>query len=232
MGNFAGVEGIEGIIMNSPFWQKNVYRFVFFACGLFVMLTIIAMIAYPGGLYSGTNTEGYDFFRNFFSDLGRVNAPNGEPNTISLIAFFIALTTVGIGLILFFIAFRNFFVSDQTGKRASLLGTAFGMTSGLCFIIVACAPYDINFGVHYEAVFWAFRTFLLAVAIYAYVIFRQDVYPRKYGWIFITFAVSLAAYILLLEFGPEATTPSGLVIQATGQKIITYISILSVMAQS
>ena len=81
-------------------------------------------------------------------------------------------------------------------------------------------------------VFWAFRTFLFAVGIYAYVIFRQDVYPRRYGWIFVSFAVCLAAYIGLLEFGPEATTSSGLVIQATGQKIIVYISIISAMAQS
>jgi len=35
-----------------------------------------------------------------------------------------------------------------------------------------------------------------------------------------------------LEFGPKASTPDGLVIQATGQKIITYISIISIMVQS
>jgi hypothetical protein len=83
-----------------------------------------------------------------------------------------------------------------------------------------------------QLVFWAFRTFLFAVSIYAYVIFRQHKYPRQYGWVFIAFSVFLAAYLVLLEFGPEATTPSGLIIQATGQKIIVYVSIISVMAQS
>jgi len=218
--------------MKSPFWQKHVYRFVFIGCGLFVLLTVAAMFAYPGGTFTGETTEGYDFFRNFFSDLGRVTAPNGRPNTVSLILFFTALTLAGIGLVLFFVAFRDFFTNDATGNLLSLLGTVIGIASGLCFVGIACAPYDLLFDIHYQLVFWAFRTFLIAVAVYSLVIFRQSAYPRRYGWIFVAFTVFLAGYILLLEFGPEATTPAGLVIQATGQKVIVYVSILSVMAQS
>lgn len=216
--------------MRSPFWQKQVFLYVFYGCGLFVLLTVIAMFTYPGGTYTDGTTVGYNFFHNFFSDLGRVNAPNGQPNTVSMILFFTALTITGVGLVFFFIAFRQFFKTSQTW--GSLLGTIIGVASGLCFVGIACVPYDLNLDVHYQLVFWAFRTFLFAVGIYAYVIFRQDVYPRRYGWIFVAFAVCLAAYIGLLEFGPEATTSSGLVIQATGQKIIVYISIISAMAQS
>ena len=46
------------------------------------------------------------------------------------------------------------------------------------------------------------------------------------------FSVLLTAYLVLLEFGPSAETPEGLIVQATGQKVIAYVSILSVMAQS
>ena len=81
-------------------------------------------------------------------------------------------------------------------------------------------------------VIWAFRAYFVAVCIYAFVIFRQDVYPRQYGWIFAAFAIFLAGYIGLLEFGPSAETTQGLVIQATGQKIIVYVSIISARAQS
>jgi hypothetical membrane protein len=218
--------------MNSLFWQKNVYCYVFIGCGLFVLLTVAAMFTYPGGLFSGELMDHYDFFRNFFSDLGRITVEGGRANTVSAILFFFALSIAGFGLVFFFIAFREFFKTDQTGSRWSLLGTIIGVLSGLCFVGIACAPYDIIFDVHYQLVFWAFRTFLISVGIYAYVIFQQDHYPRKYGWIFIIFTFFLAAYIGLLEFGPEATTPSGLIIQATGQKIIVYVSILSVMAQS
>ena len=218
--------------MKSPFWQKQVYRFVFIGCGLFVLLTVAAMLTYPGGTFTDETTVGYNFFRNFFSDLGRVTAPNGQPNTVSMILFLTALTIVGIGMVLFYIAFRNFFTADRTGRWASLIGTIVGVASGLCFILIAFAPYDLFFDIHYQSVFWAFRTFLVAVGIYAYVIFRQKDYPRRYGWIFILFTLFLAAYIGLLEFGPEANTSSGLIIQATGQKVIVYVSIISVMAQS
>lgn len=218
--------------MNSPFWQKRIYLYVVIGCGLFVLLTVAAMFAYPGGTFNGEKTDGYNFFRNFFSDLGRVTAPNGQPNTVSMILFLTALTTVGIGMAFFFIAFRNFFVADRTGSWVSLIGTVVGVASGLCFVGIAFAPYDLFFDVHYQLVFWAFRTFLVAVGIYAYIIFRQNHYPRKYGWIFVVFTVFLAAYLLLLTYGPEATTPSGLIIQATGQKVIVYVSILSIMAQS
>jgi len=218
--------------MNMPFWQKHIYRYVFYGCGLFVLLTVAAMFAYPGGLYSGELTPGYDFFRNFFSDLGRVKVIDGSPNTASLILFFLALSIAGIGLVFFFIAFREFFKSDRIRNILSLLGTIIGVVSGLCFVGIACAPYDLFLDIHYQLVFWAFRTFLVAVSIYAYVIFQQNDYPRQYGWVFIAFSVLLAAYLVLLTYGPSAKTPEGLIIQATGQKIIVYVSIISVMAQS
>lgn len=218
--------------MNSPFWHKHVYRYVFYGCGLFVLLTVAAMFTYPGGTFTGELTKGYDFFRNFFSDLGRITVEGGRSNIISAILFFFALSIAGIGLIFFFIAFREFFKSDSPARRWSLLGTILGVATGLCFVGIACAPYDLFFDIHIQLVFWAFRTFLFAVSIYAYVIFRQSEYPRQYGWVFIAFSAFLAAYLGLLEFGPEATTPTGLIIQATGQKVIVYASIISVMAQS
>lgn len=215
--------------MNFPFWQKHAYRYAILTCGLFVLLTVIAMFTYPGGTYTGESTSGYDFFRNFFSDLGRIRVMDGTPNTVSLVLFFLALVLAGSGLIVFFIAFRAFFPANRT---AALLGTVCGVAAGLCFIGVAFTPYDLFLDAHIQLVFWAFRTYLAAVGLYAFVIFRQHAYPRRYGWIFVAFAVCLAAYIILLEFGPSAKTPAGLIIQATGQKAIVYISILSAMAQA
>ena len=77
----------------------------------------------------------------------------------------------------------------------SILGTIVGVASGLCFVGITFAPYDLFFDIHYQVVF---RTFLVAVGTYAYVIFRQSIYPRRYGWIFVAFAVFLAAYLILL----------------------------------
>lgn len=218
--------------MNSTFWQKNVFHYVFLGCGLFVLLTVIAMFTYPGGLYTGELTTQYDFFHNFFSDLGRIQVEGGRSNLVSAILFCFALSLAGVGLIFFFIAFKQFFTNDRVGSIVSAAGTGIGVISGACFVGVAFAPYDLLLDLHFQFVIWAFRTFFFAVSIYAYLIFGQNYYPRRYGWIFAAFAIFLAAYIVLLEFGPEASTPSGLIIQATGQKIIVYISIISAMAQA
>ena len=218
--------------MKSSFWQKHVYKYVVIGCGLFVLLTVIAMFTYPGGTFTDETTVGYDFFRNFFSDLGLVTAPNGQSNTISLILFSSALSMAGAGIVLFFIAFRDFFTSDRTGTLLGWLGTFIGVVSGLCFVGIALAPYDVVFDIHYHLVFWAFRTILITIALYAFIILRQNKYPRRYGWIFVAYTVFLAAYVGLLEFGPSVETPNGLIIQATGQKVIAYISIISVMVQS
>ena len=218
--------------MNSTFWQKNVFHYVFLGCGLFVLLTVIAMFTYPGGLYTGELTSHYDFFHNFFSDLGRIHVEGGKSNLVSAVLFCLALSIAGIGLIFFFIAFRQFFKNDRVGNVVSAVGTMIGVISGVCFIGVAFAPYDLLLDIHFQFVLWAFRTFFFAVSIYAYLVFRQSYYPHRYGWIFAAFAIFLAAYIGLLEFGPKASTPSGLVIQATGQKVIVYVSIISAMTQA
>jgi hypothetical membrane protein len=218
--------------MKSNAWQSAIYRYVIIGCGLFVLLTVAAMLAYPGGNFKEELTTGYDFFHNFFSDLGRIGVAGGRSNLVSAALFCLALTLAGLGLVGFFLAFRVFFLADRAGRILSAAGTVVGVSSGLCFVGIAWAPYDLFFDIHYQLVFWAFRTFLIAVAIYAYVIFRQNIYPRSHGWVFIVFTVFLAAYMLLLTYGPEAETDAGLVIQATGQKIIAYVSILSIMAQS
>lgn len=218
--------------MGSLFWHQQIYRLVAYGCALFVVLTVIAMLVYPGGLFSGELTTHYDFFRNFFSDLGRMKAVSGTSNLPSAALFIVALSIAGTGLICFFIAFRRFFIGDPGGRRLSLVATAIGVVSGVCFVGIALSPYDLYFELHYQFVMWAFRTFLIAVGLYAYVIFRQQHYPSRYGWVFVAFAVLLAAYLALLTYGPSAKTSAGLVIQATGQKIIVYVSILSVMTQS
>ena len=117
-------------------------------CELFVLLTVAAMFTYPGGTYTGELTKGYDFFRNFFSDLGRITVEGGKSNIVSAILFILALSIAGIGLIFFFIAFREFFKTDRIGRLLSLMGTIIGVASGLCFVGIACAPYDLFLDIH------------------------------------------------------------------------------------
>ena len=213
----------------TSFWRKHGFTLTIITCLQFVVLTIVAMAFYPGGSLSATNTgSGYSFFRNFFSELGLTHV-RGQSNAISAGLFFTALTLAGAGLVFFFAAYPQFFNRKGAGKTLSWIGSSLGMVAGICFIGVAFTPADLYITAHGNFVMWAFRSFMLAAIIYSIVMFREHNYPRLYAYVFVTFAVLLVLYVLLITFGPSARTPAGLVVQVTGQKVIVYACILSVL---
>ena len=217
--------------MKISFSRKNIFMLIMIGCGLFVVLTIIAMFTYPGGTYSDFDTRGYSFFQNFFSELGLVRTHSGEPKTVSLVLFIISMILSGSGMIAFFAVFPLFFQSTTINRTLSLLGSGLGILSGICFIGVAAAPADVNLPLHGDFVIWAFRLFPAAVLCYGIVLFREKTYPRGYAWELVVFLLLLIGYLLLLEYGPKIGTFGGMVVQAVGQKIIVYASIASVMIQ-
>lgn len=214
------------------FWRITVFQIVIAASLAFVAVTILAMFAYTGGTNANPQNPGYSFFTNFFSDLGRTVSYNGLPNPISRVLFSTALTCAGAGLALFFIAFTQFFVTPHWARVLSFVGSLFGIGAGICFIGVAFTPADIARPWHGQFVLWAFALFPIAVLCYIPVILKRDEYPNIYAFSFIAFAVLLVLYFVLLRMGPRADTPDGLLIQATGQKVIVYASILSIVFQS
>ena len=216
---------------SSQFWRKDIFAFVNIGCGIFVLLTILAMFFYPGGTFTDFNSHGYSFFQNFFSELGMVRTHNGNPKSISLILFLIAMFLSGSGMMAFFAAFPQFFQKTRANRTLSLVGSALGIISGVCFIGVAAVPADVDMELHKDFVLWAFRLFPVAVLCYTIVLFRQKTYPRQYAWELVIFLGLLIGYILLLELGPDIKSYEGMVIQAVGQKIIVYASIFSVMIQ-
>jgi hypothetical membrane protein len=215
----------------TTFWRKTVFDFVLWGCGLFILLTVLAMFLYPGGTFSDPASPGYSFFENFFSDLGMSVSHAGQANTSSRAIFTLALAMVGLGLIFFFLAFPQFFAAEKTTQILSKLGSGFGILSGISFIGVAFTPHNLYLDAHTEFVLWAFRLFPLAVLCYTFVMRRSN-YDRRAVLVFGIFFGLLVAYLLLLEFGPSLTTYAGMLIQATGQKIIVYASITSIMLQA
>lgn len=219
-------------LFGSGFWRRHVYTFGIQSAALFLLATVAAMVLYPGGSFTERHTVGYSFSRNFFSDLGMVTAHNGAPNTPSLVLFFAATSLIGVGLVLFFVAYPRLFAHEPRARSWSVAGSVFGVMAGLCFVGVACTPADLMLDAHIAFVKSAFRAFPLAAFCYAVAIFRTAGYARVYGWVFVAFGAALVGYVLLLEFGPKITTDLGLAIQVGGQKVIVYGSIASVLVQA
>jgi hypothetical protein len=217
---------------NSPFWQKRVFQLVVATSALFVLLTAVAMLIYPGGSVHNPDQVGYAFLSNFFSDLGLTQAHNGQANWLSAGLFFIALSGAGAGLILFFIAFPQFFRGTRLGWWLSLLGSTIGVVAGISFIGIAFTPADLWRQAHIWFVLYAFQGLLIAALFYGAAILYDRSYPRWLGAIFGLFILLLAGYVALLRGGPPPSTPEGAAIQVAGQKIIAYAAVFTIMIQA
>ena len=213
-------------------FSKNIFLLTMAGCAQFVLLTFLAMLAYPGGTYQEPSAQGYQFFRNFFSDLGLSQTYSGGPKTISFLLFVIALTLAGVALVLFFLFAPPLFKKRRMAYGLSIIGAVFGILSGLSFIGVAVSPADLYLSLHGTFVQLAFIFFFVAVIFYLPAVLLTPHYPNVYAWIYLAFAVLLAGYIWLLFNGPDFTSPQGMLIQATGQKVIVYAAILTMFVQA
>ena len=98
------------------------------------------MLAYPGGTYRDRSTSGYQFFHNFFSDLGATVTFSGQPNPIGAALFVVSLVVlvVGMGGILAGLAR----VYSRSPRALPLI--QFAVVAGVfvcaCFIGVAATP--------------------------------------------------------------------------------------------
>jgi hypothetical protein len=209
------------------------YRFVIAACAVFFVLSIAAMVLYPGGRLGDAQSAGYAFFSNFFSDLGQTHTHSGQSNLPSLVLFCCALAAVAAGMSAFFIAFTTFFArTPRFARLAVRSGAVAGCASALCFLGVAATPWNLALRAHNAFVMWAFEAFLLAVVCDIAAVLATRNVPRRFAAVFALFALVLASYIILLMLGPRLDTPAGAAIQATGQKVVVYASMLTILVQA
>jgi hypothetical membrane protein len=201
-------------------------------CLQFLVLSTVAMFLYPGATHTDNTTTGYTFTQNFFSDLGRTAAHDGDPNTVSMVLFIITLSLAGLSLILYFLTVPPHFAGNRTARRLSIAGSTVGIISGIGFVGIAAMPADVNLTVHRLFVDVAFTGFLLVVFCYSVAILKSQTYPRAYAYAYFAYAVILALYLVLLFGGPEVETAGGLTLQAVGQKIVVYTGIICVVIQS
>lgn len=207
--------------------KSRPFRLIMAGCAQFVLLTLLAMLVYAGGNAENPDAPGYQFFRNFFSDLGLTIAYNGEANTASFLLFTIALSLAGLSLIVFFILMPRFFKQDKMALALTWLGSLAGLVAGACFIGVAFTPANLLLQAHVNFVFGAFGSYFVAVLFYVAAMFKLPTFARVYQLVLLAFAFILGGYVWLLFNGPENLT-----IQVAGQKIIAYASITTVFIQA
>lgn len=201
-------------------------------CAAFVVLTLGAMLAYPGGTALDEHARGYEFAFNFFSDLGRTVARDGRANPVASRLFFAALFGAGVALGVFFLAFARLFWEGLAQRVATGFGVVFGLVSAWNFVGVARFPTDLHPNEHVACVFAAFRAFPAAVLFFSLSMAMSRSYPRRALWVFGVFTLVLLGYLFLITKGPAPESPSGLMVQSLGQKAVVYSSLAAVGTQS
>ena len=225
--------------------------FPFYGLVIFVLCNAVAMFYYPGGSIFDTDSEGYDFFRNFLSQLGRVKAyitdinGNQISNMISFRIWSTGMSMTGMIFCIYYFCLPSFF----NYKKLSILGSFFAIIAAICFILTGITPGDITlnvidqkgnlinvFSVYQIHVFVANNIFYFAfpsAIIYSYLIIKSNKIDNMYGFGYYIFSVFIFTYIGILIFGPSPfESEFALVLQVTSQKLIALSWVMSTLILS
>jgi len=155
---------------------------------LYIILAIIPIIAilffglaihfYPGGNYFDHNAEKFSFLYNTMSDLGKVNAVNGEWNIISRIFYSIALTLISIFVLVYYGTIWRYFQEKMATKIISLIGTIIGIIQSIIYFALAYTPDDTLHLVHVRLIYGAGAFLFAAILFYDIAYFLKRDFPK------------------------------------------------------
>ncbi|MEC8838713.1 MAG: hypothetical protein VYA09_01025 [Candidatus Neomarinimicrobiota bacterium] len=184
-------------------------------CLQFLIFSTIAMFNYSGGTSWNKSAEGYTFWHNVMSDLGRTVSYSGISNTISSTIFNNSLIFFGISIIIIYLSM---------GKRLLLTDkfiffiTIFGIISGIGIIGVGLTPDDILSDEHMIAV-WVWILSLSTVLIL--IIILKIINHSYDNMFYLSFVLLFAVCIHIGQGLLEMWSP----IVATTQKIVVYLNV-------
>ncbi len=218
----------------SPFSKIHIFDWSIIGGIQYIILTIIAMIIYPGSTRFNHDVDYYIFSENLLSDLGRIMTFAGAANYYSAALYMFTLSFVGFSSILLFAFFPK--VLDRGNKWTKLFSNLMrisGIISGLGFMGIAFAPSDLLYKFHMLSVLIAFAGLLHTLFFLMLCIYRTKHYPNLYANLLLLTFLLLLGYMHLITMGPHPRhSHEGLVIQVLGQKVIVYMLIISLSLQA
>ena len=199
---------------------------------LFILLTTVCMFLYAGGSKHEPSLEGYTFYKNFFSDLGRTVSWSGNNNLYSFILFNFTTGFLSIFVFIYFYITLEVFKKNNPVIKIVRIGAIFGMLSAIHFFGIAFTPGDILHTIHLYFVRVAFGLIIISTSFYIPAILKTKAYNNFYAYILILFTILSSIYFYILLNGPSPSDPDGLVFQVVAQKIVVYLQILSLSIQA
>lgn len=186
------------------------------------------MDCYPGGTILDRSKDGYDYFFNYLSDLGRRRSWNRIINSCSNNYFDTALYLAAGAIILYFWLLLFVFQKKAKAITAGLLG----LGSALAYLGIAWFPLDVNYGMHTVFVRLGFISFWILSLILGSLIWDEKNYPNFFATVMFLFAFVFLIQICIMLFGPRAwSSQQALFLQVTAQKLIVGAQLLVMLIQ-
>lgn len=188
------------------------------------VLTLLAMRQYTGGTALDARTIGYALDQNFLSDLGMTVAYDGQSNAVGAALFLASISAMVIGFGGALWHFIQRYAAIPASRRAAQAAGVTATIVSVSFVGVALTPENRVMAWHVGFTLMAFRVAPLVPLLLTVAAFRDRRSSRQevMGWSALT--IIMAAYLLLLTFGPATTTDDGLRTMVLAQKLVTIVA--------
>ncbi|MFX1341307.1 MAG: hypothetical protein ACFFAL_01290 [Promethearchaeota archaeon] len=171
-------------------WKRLGAYLAIFGGIQFIIITAIIMLIYPGG---------YNFFLNSFSQLGQA-VTNSVPTPQNWFLFAFTCTLVGACSILFWLAIRTLFTSNQRLFYLSWVGTILGFLAAVFVSSLAIFAMDVFSTLHGYSTYAFFFFISSAIIVYTIAIFLNKDYDNLYAIIGIIVAILAYTYLIGMIF--------------------------------
>ena len=205
--------------------RRSLFEVARRAIALATLLALVAIARYPGGTMLDHSTSGYSFFHNFLSDLGMTVAHDGQSNALGSTLFILSLCILVAGVGGCLVGLVRLYSESPRSRTFARLAGVIGLLVCASFIGVAVTPENRMLGLHVQFTLFAFRMFPTVTLLLVFATLASDQFPRRVAIAWALLTVALAAYVVVLTWGPALTTPSGLVTQVAAQKIIAVVAV-------
>ena len=209
------------------------YKWVGWASLIFIMAHLLAMVVFPGGTLLNSEASQYYFHLNFFSDLGRLTAYNGQSQLLSYSIYAGGLTYFMFVCVLWCLSKALYFFMAAAVSPALRAVIVFDFILyalvAVFFIIQLYIPPDISRITHIFYVKCGFYSSLVAhiMAMILLYVYRARPLLKIVWMLFIiyTFIYVLLAFNLL---PPPYVSEYYLMIHVLMQKVIVYFNLLCI----
>ena len=197
-----------------------------------LLLTGLAMLAYPGGTLRNPSAHGYSFFQNFISDLGATVAWGGQPNRTAASLFLVAFGVLAVAIAGCVLGFVRVCSSSAGQRRLARAAATFAALSCVGLLSSAATPPDRFLSFHVWFAFSGFVAASVATTLFALATARDTRFGIGItaGWAVLTLVP--LALVSSRWWGPGVATDSGLTFHATAQKLAAVIYMLVCVYQT